>query len=435
MPSEQLPSEQPAKPPLGRLEKLDPRYYWRNEDQDFIHWLTQEDNMQLLGEAVGLELEVVLDGTQAEALQSDLLCRDVATGRWVLVGNQLEPTDEHYLGRLLTDAADISASAIVWIASTFLPEHRAALIWLNQVTQAEVQFFGLEIELWRIGSSAMAANFKLVTPAAATPVKEVQDPMEAIALASGQATSAAMGWHPEEIGLEEIDPEKIEDSEVLGDLEALEDLANPPLDEPAPTLLEALQAELEHQPETLPEPLSEQEQQNLAFWISLCDALEQRGSIVKPSAPVPGDRIGFAIGRAGFRLYAAIHRADNSLQVGLHLCDEDAQAYLGLLWERQDLVEAEIDAPLAWDAQTDAPNCVIYGEQDADLDSTARWPAYIDWLCQCLEQFHETFSERIKVLNALDYRKPFGKPFHKSASKVPSPLSHNALPNSLSLPT
>jgi Domain of unknown function (DUF4268) len=324
-----------------------------------------------------MELEVVLDATQAEALQSDLLCRDLATNRWVLIGNQLKPTDESHLGRLLTDGADIDASAIVWISSQFSPEHRTALTWLNQITQS-VRFFGLEIELWRIGDTAMAAKFNRVTS-----LKDQARPLHQESLKQSPPS------------LDQDPPENIQE-------DFLEE-------EPIEAFVE--------------EPLSDLQQQNLDFWTSLCDHLERRGSIIKPSCPEIGDRISFAIGRAGFRLYAAMNRASASLQAGLHLLDEDAQAHFGLLLERQDLVEAEVEAALIWDHQTDEPNCLIYKTLlGVDLDDQNYWPEHIHWLCESLEQLHETFSERVKVLNAVSYKKPPKE-------------SYNSLRNSLTLPS
>lgn len=57
----------------------------------------------------------------------------------------------------------MNASVIVWIADHFTDEHRAALDWLNKNTPEEINFFGLEIELWQIGDSAPAPKFNIIS--------------------------------------------------------------------------------------------------------------------------------------------------------------------------------------------------------------------------------------------------------------------------------
>ena len=52
---------------------------------------------------------------------------------------------------------------IVWIAARFTDEHRAALDWLNRATATGFNFFGLEVELWQIGSSPFAPKFNVVS--------------------------------------------------------------------------------------------------------------------------------------------------------------------------------------------------------------------------------------------------------------------------------
>lgn len=51
---------------------------------------------------------------------------------------------------------------MIWVASSFTDEHRAAIDWLNEVTVESLQFFALEIELWRIGTSAPAPRFNVI---------------------------------------------------------------------------------------------------------------------------------------------------------------------------------------------------------------------------------------------------------------------------------
>jgi hypothetical protein len=357
--------EPTAKPNLGRLEKIDLATYWQTEASDFIPWLIQAENLKLLGDAIGLELEVVLDAAQVEELQSDLLCREVKTGGWVLIGNQLTPSDEKHLGRLLTYAADIDASAVVWISSQFSPEHCITLNWLNRITQSTIQFFGLELELWRIGEAAMAARFNLVTPvkaAAHTPQPQAEQPLVT----------------------EVTQPKAI--------------------------------------PEPEPEPLSETQLQNLEFWTALCNQLERRGSIVKPGAPVTEDRINFAIGRAGFRLYVSLDREVSCLDAGLSYSGVDTQPYFHLLLQQQDSIEADLGIPIDWSNDADGQTFAVYASHhEVDLDDGDRWPTYIEWASNNLEQFHGTFCERIKMLSAGNFR--------------PIPYSVNPLQNALILPS
>jgi len=68
-----------------------------------------------------------------------------------------------HLGQILTYAAGLDAATIVWIASKFTEEHRAALDWLNEITTDDISFFGLEVELWKIGDSPIAPKFNLVS--------------------------------------------------------------------------------------------------------------------------------------------------------------------------------------------------------------------------------------------------------------------------------
>ncbi|MCE5268437.1 MAG: DUF4268 domain-containing protein [Planctomycetaceae bacterium] len=145
---------------LGRLDRVDLREAWESESGDFTPWLAKEENLALLGEAIGIELECEAQEKSVGPFRADILCKD-ATNGWVLIENQLERTDHCHLGQLLTYAAGLKAVTIVWIAEQFTEEHRAALGWLNDITEEGVNFFGLEIELWRIGSSPIAPKFNI----------------------------------------------------------------------------------------------------------------------------------------------------------------------------------------------------------------------------------------------------------------------------------
>lgn len=148
---------------LGRLEKVELRDIWQSEAQDFTPWLAQEENLKLLGETLGIDLELEAIEQNVGPFRADILCKDTLSDRWVLIENQLERTDHTHLGQLITYAAGLDAVTIVWIAARVAEEHRAAVDWLNEITDSDVRFFLLEVELWRIENSVAAPKFNVAS--------------------------------------------------------------------------------------------------------------------------------------------------------------------------------------------------------------------------------------------------------------------------------
>ena len=150
-------------PNLGRLISVDPREAWQSEADDFTPWLAKPENLTLLGKTIGIELELEAQEKSVGPFRADILCRDTATGDWVLIENQLEKTDHTHLGQLITYAAGLRAVTIVWVANPFTEEHRAALDWMNDITETHFNFFGLEVELWQIDNSQRAPKFNVIS--------------------------------------------------------------------------------------------------------------------------------------------------------------------------------------------------------------------------------------------------------------------------------
>lgn len=148
--------------PLGTLTKVNLRTAWEREDTEFTPWLAQEDNLAILADTIGLDLELEAQERYVGPFRADILCKDTGTGNWVIIENQLEKTDHIHLGQIITYASGLEAKTIVWVSSNFTEEHRAALDWLNQSTIDDLQFFGLEVELWQIGDSLPAPKFNIV---------------------------------------------------------------------------------------------------------------------------------------------------------------------------------------------------------------------------------------------------------------------------------
>ncbi len=150
---------------LGQLTRVDLRDFWEDEAQDFTPWLAEDKNISLLGEAIGLELEIIGTEQSVGSFKVDILAKDTSSDsdRCVVIENQLEKTDHKHLGQLLTYASGYDAETVVWIAEKIDDEHRKTLDWINEKTSDDVAFFGLEIELWKIGDSQLAPKFNLIS--------------------------------------------------------------------------------------------------------------------------------------------------------------------------------------------------------------------------------------------------------------------------------
>jgi hypothetical protein len=145
---------------LGKLEPVDPRLVWKHEAHEFTPWLL--GNADRLSEALGIELELEAAEHAVGGFSLDLFGRDLTNGVALMVENQLSQTDHQHLGQVLTYAAGTGASTIVWIATSFRPEHRQALDWLNESTDERTHFFGIELRVVQIGESARAPLFNVV---------------------------------------------------------------------------------------------------------------------------------------------------------------------------------------------------------------------------------------------------------------------------------
>lgn len=146
---------------LARLEEVELRDVWDTEPQHFTPWLAEEENLSLLAETLGFDLELEAQEISVGNFQADILCKNEEDS-WVLIENQLEETDHDHLGKILTYSAGLDAHTVIWIAKKFRDEHRAALDRQNEITDESFSYFGVEIKVWQIGDSKPAPRFEIV---------------------------------------------------------------------------------------------------------------------------------------------------------------------------------------------------------------------------------------------------------------------------------
>lgn len=149
---------------LGKLEKVkDLRSVWQHEANDFTKWLAEEENLNTLGDEIGIDIELKSTEAKTGSFSADILAVEANTDNRIIIENQLEQTDHDHLGKIITYASGHDAKTIIWIVREAREEHRQAIDWLNEHTDEEINIFLCRIELWKIGDSDMAPKFQIVS--------------------------------------------------------------------------------------------------------------------------------------------------------------------------------------------------------------------------------------------------------------------------------
>ena len=139
---------------------------WAHEAYDFTPWLA--GHLDLLGAELGLTLEEVGQEVPVGPYFLDILAKAAGEDGDVLVAieNQLEWSDLHHLGQLLTYATGRDARVAVWVAPEFRRQLAEALHRLNEWTRDGISFYAVKVEVVRRdGSAELEPRFhKVVWP-------------------------------------------------------------------------------------------------------------------------------------------------------------------------------------------------------------------------------------------------------------------------------
>lgn len=146
---------------LAKLEKVDLREVFGTET-DFTEWLAQKENLDLLGEEIGVKIVLIQTEANVGRFNVDILAEEESSGRKIIIENQFEYTNHDHLGKLITYASGYDAEIIIWIVSDYREEHQKAIEWLNEHTDEHINFFLIKIELWQIEGSNPAPKFEII---------------------------------------------------------------------------------------------------------------------------------------------------------------------------------------------------------------------------------------------------------------------------------
>lgn len=148
---------------LGKLVRVDLRKVWEHEARDFSGWLVKDENLALLSEELGIEIELVGTEQSSGRFEIDILAKETNSGDYIIIENQLEPTNHDHLGKVITYAAGYDAKYIIWIVKDVLDEHQKAIEWLNEHLDDSISCFLIKIEVWQIGDSKPAPRFEVIS--------------------------------------------------------------------------------------------------------------------------------------------------------------------------------------------------------------------------------------------------------------------------------
>ena len=145
---------------IGRLKNISAREAWENEARDFTPWLA--DHLDMLGDLLGVQIELHGKEVAVEAFSADILARNLLDDSLILIENQLEATNHRHLGQILTYLAGLNAHTVIWIATEFREPHLSAIKWLNDHTADAFSFFAVRLRVVRIGESPAAPIFEVL---------------------------------------------------------------------------------------------------------------------------------------------------------------------------------------------------------------------------------------------------------------------------------
>lgn len=147
---------------LAKLSKVELRDVWGHEAVDFTNWLAQKENLDALGEEIGVDIKLIKTEANVGKFNVDILAEEEASGRKIIIENQLEDTNHDHLGKVITYASGYDAEIIIWIVRDVRDEHQKAIEWLNEHTDENIGFFLIKIELWQIEGSSPAPKFEIM---------------------------------------------------------------------------------------------------------------------------------------------------------------------------------------------------------------------------------------------------------------------------------
>ena len=134
------------------------------------------------------------------------------------------------------------------------------------------------------------------------------------------------------------------------------------------------------------------------YWTEFSQFMEERGSTVRTTKPLPQYWMNFAIGKTDFRMVAILQRLQHRVGVELNISGPNAHAHLHHLQDDSD-IERALGPGLEWRLLQKSGQLRLFGPNSMSPQDAVDWPNQHQWLAETLEKFDGVLRPRIAVLD------------------------------------
>lgn len=136
-------------------------------ETEFSKWLSESDNLKMLGDEIGLEIDKITDSKDTEVgvgtFRADIIALEKDTENKIVIENQYGKTNHDHLGKTIVYAAGLDSKYIIWISESTTDQHKAAFDWLNENTNEGLNFYLIKVKAIKIDDSNPAVQFEVVS--------------------------------------------------------------------------------------------------------------------------------------------------------------------------------------------------------------------------------------------------------------------------------
>ncbi len=145
---------------VSKIEELELSSVFGKEDAGFTPWLC--DNIDRLGDAVGISMTNPLAEQRLDTLRPDIIASTSDDEQIVIIENQYQKSDSYHLGKLISYAAYKKANYAILVTESVKEEHQQAVRALNRCNYCQCLFFIVTANAYKIGNSLPAVKFRVV---------------------------------------------------------------------------------------------------------------------------------------------------------------------------------------------------------------------------------------------------------------------------------